>query len=129
MSITVSFRRSLAAGLAVLALATGSIAADAAPAEAATKSCKATMSNSKPRQYSNTYVRVSGVASKAKITTVAHYKTSKTRKTATASTTGKASIKYNVSRATPNRKVPVTVTAVKGKTKWTCSSYFTPRKK
>ncbi len=87
------------------------------------------MSNSKPRQYSNTYVRVSGVASKAKITTVAHYKTSKTRKTATASTKGTASIKYYVSRATPNRKVPVTVTAVKGKTKWTCRTSFTPRKR
>ncbi|MFC0581163.1 hypothetical protein [Micrococcoides hystricis] len=129
MTISVSFRRSLAAGLAVLALASGSVVADASPAEAATKKCKVTMSNSKPRQYSNTYVKVSGVGSKAKVTTVAHYKTSKNRKRVTATSKGRANVKYNVSRATPNRKVPVTVTAVKGKTKWTCKTSFTPRKK
>ena len=34
----------------------------------------------KPRQYSNTYVKVSKVGSKAKVTTTAHYKTTKTKK-------------------------------------------------
>lgn len=52
------------------------------------------MSISQPRQYSNTWVEVSKVGSKAKVETVAHYKTTKTKKRATASTKGKASLKY-----------------------------------
>ncbi|NNV09627.1 hypothetical protein ETC03_26110, partial [Geobacillus sp. MMMUD3] len=52
----------LAAGLLA-----GPIALDASPAEAASKSCKVSMSNSKPRQYSITTVKVSKVGSKAKV--------------------------------------------------------------
>lgn len=65
-----------------------------ARAAAAPKSCSVKMSISQPRQYSNTWVEVSKVGSKAKVETVAHYKTTKTKKRATASTKGKASLKY-----------------------------------
>lgn len=114
----------LAAGLLA-----GPIALDASPAEAASKSCKVSMSNSKPRQYSNTTVKVSKVGSKAKVTTTAHYKTTKTKKSATASKKGTANLKYYISGATPGKKVKVTVTAKKGKTSWSCSTSFTPKKK
>lgn len=110
-------------------LLAGPIAVDAQPAEAATKKCSAKMSTSKPRQYSNTYVKVSKVGSKAKVTTTAHYKTTKTKKKATASKKGKASLKYYISGATPGKKVSVTVVAKKGKTTWKCSTSFKPKKK
>lgn len=128
-SATASTRRSLAAGLAALALISGSVFTDVAPAAAAPKACSAKMSVSQPRQYSNTWVEVSKVGSKAKVETVAHYKTTKTKKRATASTKGKASLKYYISGATPNRAVKITVTATKGKTTWKCSTSFTPRRK
>ena len=128
-SATASTRRSLAAGLAALALISGSVFADVTPAEAASKSCSAKMSISRPSQYSNTWVEVSKVGSKAKVETVAHYKTTKTKKRATASTKGKASLKYYISGATPNRAVKITVIAKKGKTMWKCSTSFKPRRK
>lgn len=112
-----------------LGLLAGPVVLDASPAEAATKKCAAKMSNSKPRQYSNTWVDVSKVGAKAKVTTTAHYKSTTTKKKATASTKGKASLKYSISRATPGKKVSVTVVATKGKTTWKCSTSFTPKKK
>lgn len=115
-----------------LILAAGLVAGpviDAAPAEAATKSCKATMSNSKPKQYSTTTVKVSKLGAKVKVSTTAHYKTTKTKKSATASKSGTANLDYYISGATPGKKVKVTVTAAQGKTKWSCSTSFTPRKK
>lgn len=114
----------LAAGLLA-----GPVVLDAAPAEAATKSCKATMSISKPKQYSWTTVKVSKLGAKAKVTTTAHYKTTKTTKKATASKKGKADLDYYISGATPGKKVKITVTAKKGKTKWSCSTSFTPKRK
>lgn len=112
-----------------MGLLAGPIALDAPPAEAATKKCAVKMSNSKPRQYSNTWVNVSKVGSKAKVETLAHYKTTKTKKKATASKKGKASLKYYISGATPGKSVKVTVTAKKGKTTWKCSTSFKPVKK
>ena len=114
----------LAAGLLA-----GPVVVDAAPAEAASKSCKVSMSNSKQKQYSNTTVKVSKVGSKAKVTTTAHYKTTKTKKSATASKKGTANLNYRISGATPGKKVKVTVTAKKGKTTWSCSTSFTPKRK
>ncbi|MGC2940353.1 MULTISPECIES: hypothetical protein [unclassified Brevibacterium] len=133
MSLTTPARTKSGSKLLALTLAVGllagPIAVDAAPAEAATKKCSATMSIKKPRQYSNTSVKVSKVGSKAKVTTIAHYKTTKTKKKATASKKGKASLKYYISGATPGKKVSVTVTAKKGKTTWKCSTSFKPKKK
>ena len=133
MSLTTPARTKMGSKLMALTLAAGllagPIAVDAAPAEAATKKCSAKMSISKPRQYSYTNVNVSKVGSKAKVETLAHYKTTKTKKKATASKKGKASLKYYISGATPGKKVSVTVTAKKGKTVWKCSSSFKPVKK
>ena len=107
MSLTTPARTKMGSKLMALTLAAGllagPIAVDAAPAEAATKKCAVKMSNSKPRQYSNTWVNVSKVGPKAKVETIAHYKTTKTKKKATASK--------------------------KGKTVWKCSSSFKPVKK
>ena len=131
MSLTTPARTKMGSKLMALTLAAGllagPIAVDAAPAEAATKKCAVKMSNSKPRQYSNTWVNVSKVGSKAKVETIAHYKT--TKKKATASKKGKASLKYYISGATPGKAVKVTVTAKKGKTTWKCSTSFKPVKK
>ena len=110
-------------------LLAGPVVLDAPPAEAATKKCAVKMSNSKPRQYSNTWVNVSKVGSKAKVTTKAHYKTTTTTKKATASTKGKASLKYYISGATPGKSVKVSVVAKKGKTTWKCSTSFKPKRK
>ncbi|MCU4296657.1 hypothetical protein D3I60_06125 [Brevibacterium permense] len=133
MSVTTPARTRMGSKLMALALAAGllagSLAVDAAPAEAATKKCAVKMSNSKPRQYSNTWVNVSKVGPNAKVETIAHYKTTKTMKKATASKKGKASLKYYISGATPGKKVSVTVTAKKGKTTWKCSTSFKPVKK
>ena len=107
MSLTTPARTKTGSKLMALTLAAGllagPIAVDAAPAEAATKKCSAKMSISKPRQYSYTNVNVSKVGSKAKVETLAHYKTTKTKKKATASK--------------------------KGKTTWKCSTSFKPVKK
>jgi hypothetical protein len=133
MPLTTPVRSKAGSKLLALTLAAGllagPIAVDAAPAEAATKRCAVKMSNSKPRQYSNTWVNVSKVGSKAKVETLAHYKTTKTRKKATASSKGKASLKYYISGATPGKSVKVTVTAKKGKTTWKCSTSFKPKRK
>ena len=133
MSLTTPARTKTGSKLMALTLAAGllagPIAVDAAPAEAATKKCSAKMSISKPRQYSYTNVNVSKVGSKAKVETLAHYKTTKTKKKATASKKGKASLKYYISGATPGKGVKVTVAAKKGKTTWKCSTSFKPVKK
>lgn len=133
MSLTTPARTKTGSKLLALTLAVGllagPIAVDAQPAEAATKKCSAKMSISKPRQYSYTNVNVSKVGSKAKVETLAHYKTAKTKKKATASKKGKASLKYYISGATPGKAVKVTVTAKKGKTTWKCSTSFKPVKK
>ena len=125
-----SFRRSVTTGLIALFLASGTVAAGPAPAEAAViKPCKATMSVTQPRQYTNTYVNVSKVGARSKVTTKAKYKTTTNTKTATASTKGTASIKYPIARATPGRKVVVEVSAKQGNTIWKCSTSFTPKKR
>lgn len=129
MSAVTSARSKFLALTLVAGLLAGPIVLDAAPAEAATKKCAVKMSNAKPRQYSNTTVQVSKVGAKSKVTTTAHYKTTKTKKKATASNKGKANLVYRISGATPGKKVSVTVVATKGKTTWKCSTSFTPKKK
>ncbi|WGW12463.1 hypothetical protein LWF01_01465 [Saxibacter everestensis] len=134
-------RRHLLAFLSACVLAMVPVAVSAAPSEATTTAsvaaasakkvgkCKASMSVSKPRQYSYTTVRVSNVESKANVTTTAHYKTTKTRKSTKASSKGNANLEYYISGATPGKSVTVTVTATKGKKSWACSTSFTPKKK
>lgn len=118
--------RRIASGLAGLALVASALVV-AAPAEASsTRSCAAHMTVAHPHHYGTTQVVVTKLAKGAKVTTVAHYKSTNTKKTATATSAGKATTTYRVASATYGRKVPVTVTAVKGSTRWTCSTSFTP---
>jgi hypothetical protein len=119
---------SAALGVTTLALVSF-VALPAASAEAATPaaalSCRASMSNSSPKDYSTVYVDVA-TKSGASVKTVAHYRTTSTTHTGAASG-GMARIKYYISRATPGYKVVVNVT-VKAGTTAACSTSFTPVK-
>jgi hypothetical protein len=108
---------------------TGLLAPAAEAAVPATKKCSVTVSTSRPYQYSTVTVNVSKVPASVTVTTSAKYKTTTTKKTAKSTSQGKASVKYAISRATPNYKVVVSVTAKKGAQKYACSTSFTPRKK
>lgn len=96
-------------------------------AEAAPIKCRASMSDATPKQYTNVFVRVK-TAPRAKVVTVAHYKTTKTRKRGKANAKGRARIKYYISGATPGYRVRVDVTvSKKGRTR-TCSTSFKPHR-
>ena len=125
-----SLRRCVTTGLIALFLASGTVAAGAAPAQAAlAKPCKATMSVTQPRQHTTTYVNVSNVGARSTVTAQAKYKTTTNTKYATASTKGTASVEYPIAGATPGRKVVVEVLAKQGNTTWKCSTSFTPKKR
>ena len=125
-----SFRRSVTTGLIALFLASGTVAVGSTPAQAAVvKPCKATMSVTQPRQYTTTYVNVSNVGARSKVTTKAKYKTTTNTKSATASTKGTASVKYPIAGATPGHKVVVEVSAKQGNTTWKCTTSFMPKKR
>jgi hypothetical protein len=100
-------------------------AAVAAPA--AMLSCHASMSNSKPKEHTTTYVNVSTVKY-AGVTTVAHFKTSNRTHTGKADAKGNATIGYAVSSATPGYRVNVNVTVTSGKSHGSCSTSFIPQK-
>jgi hypothetical protein len=105
----------------------------AAPAPAASAStaaalpCHASMSNSHPKDYTTTDVRVR-TASHASVTTVAHYRTVNTKHHRTANTQGRATVPYYISGATPGYKVKVSVTVKKGRRTGSCSTSFTPHR-
>lgn len=129
MSTLQSTRRTLTAGLAALVLVAGMSVAEAAPAEAASKRCSASVSVTHPKQRTNTTVKISKIAPKVTVTTKAKYKTTTNTKHVKSSSKGTANVTYNVGGATPKRKVTVTVTAKKGKDTWSCSTSFTPQKR
>jgi len=89
--------------------------------------CKASMSNSRPKDYTSIYVNVGTVRS-AGVTTVAHYRTTSTTHTGTANARGNASIRYYISGATPGYKVTVDVTVTSGRSHGTCSTSFIPHR-
>jgi hypothetical protein len=105
--------------------ATTATAAVATPAAA--PSCRAAMSNSKPKDHTTTYVNVSTVKG-ASVSAVARYKTSNRTHTVKADAKGNARIGYAVSGATPGRPVTVDVTVTSGKSHASCSTSFTPKK-
>ena len=119
-------RRALTVAIATV-LTLMPVAFVATPASAASRSCTASVSVTRPAQYTTTVVRVSGVGGSAKVATAAQYKTTTNRKQTTASTAGKASVAYYVSGATKGYKVVVNVYATKGSTSWKCSTSFTTR--
>jgi hypothetical protein len=116
----------LAAGAAgvTVALAAPALAGPAAPA--ALKSCTATVSNSRPADYTTTDVKVRTAAG-AEVFTVAHYKTVNRAYFRVANSGGRATADYYVSGATPGYRVVVRVTVVRGHQANSCSTSFTPR--
>ena len=120
-----TLRRTLITAISAAAV----IAGAAAPASASTATkplpCHASVSNAHPADYTTIDVRVR-TADHAKVVTIAHYKTTNHRKTGHASGTGRASIAYYISGATPGFKVKVSVTVSKRGRSGSCSTSFTP---
>lgn len=100
-----------------------------APAGAATPlKCRASMSDSNPKQYTNVFVQVRTGKPNANVKTVAHYKTTDTVKKRRSNSKARANVKYYISGATPGYRVKVDVTVTKNGKKRTCSTAFTPHK-
>jgi hypothetical protein len=117
----------LAAPVAAGAIFMAPTATAAVATPAARLSCHASMSNSKPKDHTTTYVNVSTVKD-AGVTTVARFKTSNRTHTGKANAKGNATIGYAVSSATPGYQVNVSVTVTSGKSHGSCSTSFTPQK-
>jgi hypothetical protein len=98
----------------------------ATTAPVSTLTCKASMSDPSPPQYSTTEVIVQ-TADGASVTATAHYKSTNTTNTGTASSNGVASIAFSISRATIGYPVEVDVTVTRNGASRSCSTSFTPR--
>ena len=105
--------------------ATAAVATPAAPAAALR--CHASMSNSRPKDYTTIYVDV-GTVRYAGVTTIAHYKTVNRKHTGKANAEGNAEIGYYISGATPGYRVNVSVTVTSGKSRGTCSTSIIPHR-
>lgn len=88
--------------------------------------CHASVSNSKPKDFTTVDVFVR-TADFARVRTVAHFKTTNHAKVRKASAHGRATVPYLISDATPGFKVKVTVTVTKGNRSGRCATSFTPR--
>ena len=117
----------LAAPAAAGAIFMAPTATAAVATPAAALSCHVSMSNSKPKVHTTTYVNVRTVKN-AGVTTVAHFKTSNRTHTGKANAKGDAKIGYAVSSATPGYRVNVSVTVTSAKSHGSCSTSFTPKK-
>jgi hypothetical protein len=115
----------LAAPAVAGALFIASPAATAAPATALR--CHASMSNSRPKDYTTIYVNV-GTVRHAAVTTVAHYKTLNRKHSGQANAGGNAAIRYYISGATAGYRVTVSVTVTSGRSRGTCSTSFIPHR-
>lgn len=113
-----------AAVIALVAVAPASASA-ASPARLKRLPCRAAMSNSHPADYTTTDVRVR-TGDRARVVTVAHYRTTNHKKIAHANGSGRATIPYYISGATPGYTVRVTVTVTLGHRSGSCSTSFTP---
>lgn len=85
------------------------------------------MSNSHPKDYTTTYVRVS-TSKFAWIRTIAHYRTTDTTHFGKANNRGRDSIAYHISDATPGFKVKVSVRVRKSGHTAYCRTSFTPHR-
>lgn len=101
--------------------------ASASPAALKRLPCHASMSNAHPADYTTTKVRVR-TGDHARVVTVAHYRTTNHKKVAHANASGRATIPYYISGATPGYKVKVTVTVTRGRRSGSCSTSFTPHR-
>ena len=121
----------VAAFLVMAALSVPASASSAQPAsavaQAARLTCSASMTNSHPADYTSTGVKISTTAF-ARIETVAHYKTVTHPKYATDNGTGKQTVWYYISGATPGYRVVVDVYVSRNGRKGSCSTSFTPHR-
>jgi hypothetical protein len=95
--------------------------------QAARLTCGASMTDSHPADYTSTGVKVS-TAAFARIKTVAHYKTVTHPKHGTANGSGKRTVWYYISGATPGYRVVVDVYVSRNGRKGSCSTSFTPHR-
>ncbi len=122
-----SLNRRLAGFSAAALLSTATMLLPLQSADAAgAPTCRASMSDATPEQYSDVWVNVSSVAN-AKVQTVAHYKTTDTVRFGRTGSTGRGGIKYYISGATPGYRVvvDVMVTGPAGARGY-CSTSFAP---
>lgn len=124
---SVRMRVALAGLAAVLPLLGVAPHAVTPSASASDLTCRAGMSDSTPKQYTNVDVRVRTTAH-AKVKTVAHYRTTNTVKRATANSSGRASLRYYISGVSPGHRVRVDVTVTKNGRSKTCSTSFVPHR-
>jgi hypothetical protein len=101
--------------------------ASASPATLKRLPCHASMSNAHPADYTTTDVRVR-TGDRAKVVTVAHYRTVNHKKVRYANSHGRATIPYYISGATPGYTVRVTVRVTRGRRSGSCSTSFTPHR-
>lgn len=123
MNTSLGTRFGLASTAALLAA--GALIAPSPAHAAGALICRAHVSDATPNQYSHVYVHVR-TAPRARVRTVAHYKTTDTARRTRANFTGRATTGYYISDATPGYKVRVTVRVAKNGHSQTCSTAFTP---
>ena len=112
---------------AMFAVSPATAASTAPAAPSAALGCHASMSNSRPKDYTTISVNV-GTVRYAGVTTVAHYKTVNREHSGKANAQGNAKIGYYISGATPGYRVNVNVTVTSGRSRGTCSTYFIPHR-
>jgi hypothetical protein len=114
---------------ALLVTAPLSMPASASPSvtQATRLTCSASMTNSRPADYTSTGVKVR-TAAYADIETVAHYKTVTHPKYRTANGAGQQTVWYYISGATPGYRVVVDVYVSRNGSKGSCSTSFTPHR-
>ena len=108
-----------------LAVAVATVIPTAAACGPPPLTCIAAVSNSTPKDYSRVFVYVHS-APYTGLITIAHYKTTNTVRTGATNSTGNGSTYYDISRATPGYRVVVSVAAVHGSQRASCSTSFTP---
>ena len=126
MMSNVRLRNGLVAASAVAALTGATLVAPVAADASARITCKASATPKSPKRYSYVHIAVHTKA-KAKVRTVAHYKSTNTAHSTHANSKGNASVAFYISGATRGRKVPVSVTVTGPHNTATCSTSFTPR--
>jgi hypothetical protein len=93
---------------------------------ASTLTCSASMSNSSPTHNNDTTVRVSTGTSGASVTATAHYKSKDTTHSGTATSSGRASITFDIATAKVGYPVVVSVSVSAHGQSNSCSTSFTP---
>jgi len=118
--------------LAPVIIATAIVGSLLPPAQAVARSsskrlaCHASVSHSRPDQYSTTTVHVK-TASHAHVMTSAHYRTTTDTRSARANSRGRAAISYDVSDATEGFRVIVTVRVQRGGRWGDCRTSYVPQ--